>query len=106
MIIQLFIILIAGLLIITTIYFTNYNSKDSYYNPPISYRYDPEIAEKSGGMAGFSTSPFDTSSYGGYINYPVIYPSYYPYDYNYHYNRHYNGNHRYNRHYNYPYYTV
>lgn len=37
------------------------------------YRYDPEIYEKSGGMAGYSTSYRDTSPEGGgYINYPYV----------------------------------
>jgi hypothetical protein len=42
-----------------------------------SYRYDPEIYNKSGGMAGYSTTPFDTNPDGGYINYP--YYTQYPY---------------------------
>ena len=38
-------------------------------------RYDPEIYEKSGGMAAYSTSPMDTSPEGGgYINYPYHIP--------------------------------
>jgi hypothetical protein len=73
-------------------------------------RYDPEIIEKSGGMAGFSTSPFDTSSYGGYVNYPYYiynnpYTYYNPYN-NPYYNPYYNPYNTYNPyiHYN-PYNT-
>lgn len=52
---------------------------DSFVNFPIrGYRFDPEIVEKSGGMAGFSSTPYDTSPEGGgYINFPYI-PYYYP----------------------------
>lgn len=77
--IQLCILLSVTLLFIIVIYFTTCYSKDSYYNisPIRGSRYDPEIVEKSGGMAGFSTFPYDTSPYGGYVNFPYYTPFYY-----------------------------
>ena len=63
---------------VALIIYLSKKQRDDYI---IAARFDPEIYEKSGGMAGYSTYPYDTSPYGGYVNYPyVIYnsPWYYP----------------------------
>lgn len=62
------------------------NKDDFYYSGyyrPYGFRFDPEIYEKSGGMAAYSSYPVDTSPEGGgYINYPFIpYTNYYPVNY-------------------------
>lgn len=70
MIAQLSILLIILLVSIVVLYFTTCYKKDTYDISAVRLgRYDPEIVEKSGGMAGFSTFPAE------------VHPVWYEYDY-------------------------